>query len=105
MITDITQKDLLPVFEYYLRDIESVKIGIISHLSEFLHVCPAIQRESYLGIIPELGKGNPLNWRLRCRLGRNIGRMVWLFEVGSINAFLLPMVFEMISDSVSEVRR
>jgi len=101
-----TESELLPTFEYYLRDVEDVKIGIVANLARFLRVVPAGSvRESYLPALPSLvSSGNPLNWRIRQTLGSVVPRLVWLFDVGGVNSFLLPMVYEMIEDGVSEVR-
>ena len=34
----ITHRDLLPVFDALLRDIDEVRIGVLLHLSDFLKV-------------------------------------------------------------------
>lgn len=35
---DITHKDLVPVFDGFLKDLDEVRIGVLKHLMEFLKV-------------------------------------------------------------------
>jgi len=36
---DITGRDLLPVFDMFLNDVEEVRIGVLKHLADFIRVC------------------------------------------------------------------
>ena len=36
--TEITSRDLVPVFNGFLRDLDEVRIGVLKHLSDFLKV-------------------------------------------------------------------
>ena len=35
---DITHRDLVPVFDGFLKDLDEVRIGILRHLADFLRV-------------------------------------------------------------------
>lgn len=35
---DITNRDLVPIFNGFLRDLDEVRIGVLRHLAEFLSV-------------------------------------------------------------------
>ena len=36
---EITHRDLVPVFDGFLKDLDEVRIGILRHLADFLRVC------------------------------------------------------------------
>ena len=36
---DITGRDLLPVFDMFLNDLDEVRIGVLKHLADFIRVC------------------------------------------------------------------
>ena len=60
------EEDLCPVFESFLRDVDEVKIGILSHLSQFLQVLSASTRRTYLDKLTYLTTvDNQRNWRFR----------------------------------------
>lgn len=35
---EITHRDLLPVFDGFLKDLDEVRIGVLKHLADFLKV-------------------------------------------------------------------
>lgn len=35
---EITHRDLVPVFDGFLKDLDEVKIGVLKHLADFLRV-------------------------------------------------------------------
>jgi len=35
---DITGRDLLPVFDMFLNDLDEVRIGVLKHLADFIKV-------------------------------------------------------------------
>ena len=37
---EITHRDLVPVFDGFLKDLDEVRIGILRHLADFLRVSP-----------------------------------------------------------------
>ncbi|RYY68667.1 hypothetical protein EON63_24560 [archaeon] len=62
----VVEEELLTVFEDLLQENETVQIGLIKHIAEFLKCLPSLCRLSYLPILHEiLHSTNPFNWRLR----------------------------------------
>lgn len=39
---EITHKDLVPVFDGFLKDLDEVRIGVLKHLADFLRVCKPV---------------------------------------------------------------
>lgn len=47
---EITSRDLVPVFDGFLNDLDEVRIGVLKHLADFLKVrssCLTIQENCY----------------------------------------------------------
>ena len=36
--TELTLSDLVPIFDGFIKDLDEVRIGVLSHLSDFLKV-------------------------------------------------------------------
>jgi hypothetical protein len=96
---------LLQVFELFLRDSEEVKVGVISHIYEFLSVLSPLCRESYLHTLTEIfDSGSPLNWRMRHIVAKQLPKLINLFEMKSVQHSILPLVVTLLRDPVAEVR-
>jgi len=39
---DITGRDLLPVFDMFLNDLDEVRIGVLKHLADFIKVATSV---------------------------------------------------------------
>lgn len=60
------EEDLCPTFDSFLRDVDEVKIGILSHLTDFLRVLNIDTRRTYLDRLNDLvSSDNQRNWRFR----------------------------------------
>ena len=44
---EITNRDLVPVFNYFLRDLDEVRVGVLKHLGDFLKV----RRHNFLKVV------------------------------------------------------
>ncbi len=64
------EADLLPAFELFLRDLDEIKMGVVTHISEFLEALTLECRESYLPVMQEVGAGGRAGaqWRIGARL-------------------------------------
>lgn len=101
----ITAKDLLPVFVSFLKDLDEVRMGVLSHLPEFLRLLKPSDRRVFLPLTEEFVKmDNERNWRYRCVLAQQLGPIVDLFSPTDVQAHLAPIGMWLITDKVSEVR-
>lgn len=81
------------------------KVGVISHIFEFLSVLSPLCRESYLHTLTEIfDSGSPLNWRMRHIVARQLPDLINLFELNSVQSSILPLIISLLRDPVSEVR-
>jgi serine/threonine-protein phosphatase 4 regulatory subunit 1 len=102
---DLTITELVPVFDEFLKDLDEVRVGILKHLADFLRLLKMDVRRLYLTKLPEFLKtDNSRNWRLRLDLTEQLVLLVDIFSPADVHDFLLPIVFSLAYDGVSEVR-
>ncbi len=98
-------KDLIPIFNGFLKDLDEVRIGLLKHLADFLKLLPPDLRKEYLPRMQEFLKmDNERNWRFRMELTEQIGRLVPLFEAEEVKEHLAPIALILIKDKVAAVR-
>jgi serine/threonine-protein phosphatase 4 regulatory subunit 1 len=69
------EEDLCPVFDSFCRDVDEVKIGILSHLAQFLKVLPLTTRRNYLDKLTYLTSvDNQRNWGFRLESAKYVPR-------------------------------
>ncbi|CAI9715732.1 serine/threonine-protein phosphatase 4 regulatory subunit 1-like isoform X2 [Octopus vulgaris] len=102
---DITHKDLVPVFDGFLKDLDEVRIGVLKHLMEFLKLLKPSVRNAYLPKFDNfLTTDNHRNWRFRLELAEQCELLSSLFQAEENSTFLLPIALTLLSDKVAEVR-
>ncbi len=68
--TESTQVDLVPIFDSFIKDVDEVRIGIVSNLTKFLRVLTMDYRCTYMPQLNDFIKmDNQRNWRFRNELG------------------------------------
>lgn len=121
----VVERDLMEVFELFLRDSEEVRIGIVSHLFDFFKVLSKQSRESYLPTLTEVRPGvcasrppflppltpaqlfettSPYNWRMRHVIALQLPPIISLFPEKSVFSSIVPLTFTLVNDAVAEVR-
>jgi serine/threonine-protein phosphatase 4 regulatory subunit 1 len=76
---------LVPVFHTFLRDIDEVKIGVVTHLASFLLALPQQARLEFLDLCWELQTESDQNWRLRKLLAQ------YVFSAATVHFVLYAM--------------
>lgn len=103
---DLTQKDLLPVFELFFHDLDEVRIGVLKHLSLFLRMLPPSQRKLFLPRLQEFLKlDNVNNWRFRRELALQLSPISELFSPEDCWQHLCPITLDLLADQVVQIRR
>ena len=68
--TDLTELDLVPTFDSYIKDVDEVRMGIVSNLTKFFRVLSIDFRRMYMPKLNDFLKmDNQRNWRFRNELG------------------------------------
>lgn len=102
--TEITERTLTQAFELFLKDLDEVKIGIVSHLAEFLRVLSEPMRVKYLQTICQLPHETD-NWRIRKAIARQLGALAQLFSAELVRTNILELVYSLFDDPFAEVRK
>ena len=103
--TEITCRDLVPIFNGFLKDLDEVRIGVLKHLSDFLRLLTTDVRDMYLEKINEfLTTDNTRNWRFREELAMQMVPILELFSPEDVSKHFIPIAIELAEDKVSQVR-
>ncbi|KAL3859973.1 hypothetical protein ACJMK2_010151 [Sinanodonta woodiana] len=101
----ITRRDLVPVFDGFLKDLDEVRIGILRHLADFLKLLQPNTRRQYLIKVQDfMNVDNQRNWRFRLELAEQLVLISELFMAKEICEHLLPLGMLLAEDKVAEVR-
>ncbi|XP_067652589.1 serine/threonine-protein phosphatase 4 regulatory subunit 1-like isoform X1 [Haliotis asinina] len=102
---EITHKDLVPVFDGFLKDLDEVRIGVLKHLADFLRLLRPDVRRRYLKKVQDfMSTDNHRNWRFRLELAVQLVLLCELYSPQDIRQYIVPMSLALASDKVSEVR-
>jgi len=102
---EVASKDLVPIFNGFIKDLDEVRIGMLKHLAEFLRLLQEKERREYLPKLEEFLKmDNERNWRFRLELADQLGLLVNLFPAEDVKAFLAPIALSLVQDRVAAVR-
>ncbi|KAK3085905.1 hypothetical protein FSP39_010290 [Pinctada imbricata] len=102
---DITHRDLVPVFDGFLKDLDEVRIGVLRHLADFLRLLKPDVRRQYLPKIQGfMNTDNNRNWRFRYELAEQLMLISELYGAKEISQYLLPLGLALCEDRVAEVR-
>lgn len=103
---DITHRDLVPVFDGFLKDLDEVRIGILRHLADFLRLLNPVVRRQYLIKVQDfMNVDNSRNWRFRLELAEQLVLISELYSAAEVSEYLLPIAMALAEDRVSEVRQ
>eukprot|EP01094_Clydonella_sp_ATCC50884_P019139 TRINITY_DN3679_c0_g1_i1.p1 TRINITY_DN3679_c0_g1~~TRINITY_DN3679_c0_g1_i1.p1 ORF type:complete len:563 (-),score=208.60 TRINITY_DN3679_c0_g1_i1:427-2115(-) len=101
--TAATEEDLLPAFDLFLKDLDQVKLGVVTHLSAFLKVLSPDTRQNYVAIVEEI-QAESVNWRFRRLIAQQLKEIATLMGVDTIRSSVIPMASELCLDQVARVR-
>ncbi|ESN99518.1 hypothetical protein HELRODRAFT_101507, partial [Helobdella robusta] len=101
----LTETDLLSVFDEFLKDVDDVRVGLLKHLADFFKLLEVDVRRQYLPKIADfLITDNSRNWRFRVDLAEQLIKLLDLFSSSDVFHHLSPIAFKLAEDSVAQVR-
>lgn len=100
---ELTESELLPTFELFIKDLDEVKVGLIQHLAAFLSVLTPKTRLTYLPALAEI-RAETDNWRFRQMLASQLAAFGSAFASEDVEETLLPLALHLCTDSVAQVR-
>eukprot|EP00039_Didymoeca_costata_P008552 m.113385 g.113385 ORF g.113385 m.113385 type:complete len:943 (+) comp14130_c0_seq3:168-2996(+) len=103
---EITDRDLLPVFDKFIRDYNKVHIGVLKHLVQFLQVVTPEKRTQYFVMLKQLQETeDDKNWRLRLALATQAYYMSPMCSHTLIIEELFPVIMQLAqTERVFDVR-
>lgn len=100
---ELAEQELMPTFDYFLKDLDEVKVGVIMHMPRFLETLSPGARLKYLAGIAEV-RAETDNWRFRHALALQLADLGPLFPRDAAVETLLPLALDLSTDPVAEVR-
>ncbi|CAJ0585307.1 unnamed protein product, partial [Mesorhabditis spiculigera] len=101
-----TLRDLVPIFNRFKEDDETVRQGLLSNLSEFFEQVPPEARGELLYELPQMLRiDSTVNWRFRSEFASQCDRLCLLFGLQDINTGLSGLALTLCSDRIAEVRQ
>ena len=104
MGTEMCEQNLLDIFDGFFNDIEEVKIGVVTHLSEFIAVLSPSKRNQFLQYVKQI-QIEPTKWRLRKLLANQLPQLANLYDSKVVLESLLPITLLLASDNFHIVRK
>lgn len=101
--TSLSEQALLPVLEAFLKDLEEVKVGAITHLAEFFAVLSPSVREEFLHVLDDIQKDSA--WRFRKLLAKQLGELSLLYSSDVVSDSVVPIFLALLQDTVVAVRK
>eukprot|EP01135_Chromosphaera_perkinsii_P002457 Nk52_evm63s223 gene=Nk52_evmTU63s223 len=100
-----TERDLVPIFECFIKDLDEVRIGVVKYLSKFLNYVSEKKRREFLPMFAELQQTeNKNNWRFRSLLSEQITDLFSFYSRQEVIRYICPLALDLASDEVSYVR-
>eukprot|EP00756_Hemistasia_phaeocysticola_P031115 Hpha_TRINITY_DN16332_c2_g8::TRINITY_DN16332_c2_g8_i1::g.60909::m.60909/K15424/PPP4R1; serine/threonine-protein phosphatase 4 regulatory subunit 1 len=100
---DISEKILTQAFDLFLRDLDEVKVGCLTHVADFLKCLGDTSREKRIRALAAL-PAETENWRLRELIARNLGDIAAGVSPKVCKDLLQEPVIRLCEDQVADVR-
>ena len=101
--SELTESELLPTFDLFIKDLDEVKVGVIQNLAAFIAALTPATRLTYLPVLSDI-RAETDNWRFRHLLASQLAAFGAAFPRGAVQETLLPLALALCTDSVAEVR-
>lgn len=101
---DATQQYLLEPFTHFLKDLDEVRIGVVSHLATFFDVLSEEAKLEHIDVIREVQNEPDTNWRFRRVLAAQLDELAMVFPVDTVATQIVPVLLSLCRDRISAVR-
>ncbi|XP_015606879.1 serine/threonine-protein phosphatase 4 regulatory subunit 1 isoform X2 [Cephus cinctus] len=102
---DLASRDLVPIYDGFIKDLDEVRIGALKHLATFLKVLGPIERYEYLPRLNDfLVTDNEWNWRFREELATQLLEAVTLYSPLHVSRHIAPLSVHLLVDKIAAVR-
>ncbi|XP_012254171.2 serine/threonine-protein phosphatase 4 regulatory subunit 1-like isoform X2 [Athalia rosae] len=102
---DLAARDLVPIYDGFIKDLDEVRIGALKHLATFLKVLRPQDRRQYLHRFDDFLVTDPeWNWRFREELANQLLEAVDLFNPVDVSEWITTVALHLLVDKVAAVR-
>ncbi|KAK0180771.1 hypothetical protein PV327_003121 [Microctonus hyperodae] len=103
---ELSAKDLLPIHDGFIKDLDEVRIGALKHLAIFLKVLKPEDRSQFLPRLQAfLSMDNEWNWRFREEVASQFLQAIPLYTTVDVSTHIAPLSFPLLVDKVAAVRQ
>jgi len=102
--TELAEKHLVSALEFFLKDIDDIRFGVVKNLWRMLKVLSPRLREEYLSVLWELAAESDVNWRFRLLLAEQLDELLHLYPAEVVRDQLLPLMLQLCQDRMADVR-
>merc|ERR1719242_1986058 len=101
---ELTEKHLVKAMEFFLKDIDDIRQGIIKNFWKMLKILGESLRSEYLSVFWELASESDVNWRFRLILAEQLDEIVYLYPVDVVKEQMVPLMLQLCKDRMADVR-
>jgi serine/threonine-protein phosphatase 4 regulatory subunit 1 len=99
-------RDLIPIYNGFIKDLDEVRIGALKNFSTFLTVLSPEDRAQYLSKFDTfLINDNKWNWRLREELVKQLSDIIYLYQRIEVAQYIAPLLLHLMQDTIAAVRQ
>jgi len=104
---DEIENTLFPIIQEYTKDVDNIKLQILSNIVDILRLTTIETREKHIWLITFICniQQNNTFWRFREVIARQLGEISTLYDIDIVVANLVPLAKSLLVDPVASVRR
>lgn len=101
--TTLTEEHLISTLELFLRDLDEVKVGVVTHLSDFFAVLSDKVRQDMIHVLKQVLEDD--KWRVRKLLAKQVGALALLYPPELVSREIDGIFMKLLDDEVFAVRK
>jgi serine/threonine-protein phosphatase 4 regulatory subunit 1 len=101
--TKLSEEHLIGTLELFLRDLDEVKVGVVSHLSDFFEVLSEKVRQDNIHVLKDVLDDD--KWRVRKLLAKQVGALALLYPPEMVSKEIVGIFMGLLNDEVFAVRK
>jgi serine/threonine-protein phosphatase 4 regulatory subunit 1 len=103
--TKIAEDDLKDAFDLFLKDLDEVRIGVITSIGYFLRTLTPQSRVKHIETLRDIQRESDQNWRFRELMAKQIEVIAELYPPEILATEILPIALSMVCDRIAAVRQ
>eukprot|EP00475_Leptophrys_vorax_P035510 TRINITY_DN5858_c0_g1_i1.p2 TRINITY_DN5858_c0_g1~~TRINITY_DN5858_c0_g1_i1.p2 ORF type:complete len:658 (-),score=120.19 TRINITY_DN5858_c0_g1_i1:3867-5840(-) len=101
----IAEEDLKDAFDLFLKDLDEVRIGIITSIGLFLRTLTPNSRVKHIETLRDIQRESDQNWRFRELMALQIEVLAELYPADILATEILPIALSLVCDRIAAVRQ